>query len=334
MVPADSQPVRLGFCRRLSFAIVERPRLVITIGIILWLALCAAVWREGLDAGLSGEDLARDREWLGPIRDWAVWALLPFAVIWQRLWRKYCDGDEASPATGTPLPPTLSGLKRGRIFNREPVRHELLPRFGALGCAGIIIGVALSLWIALAVGAGGTSGTRQGFLVFLACLALVNVHCGAQVLRDVVLLSNEDHFIAHREEELAARIADSERRQAESEREYERKSVSGWQQLLLFGGFLGGIFLFSKILGERDGVVAFQASVSALIGSAVWLYTARLRPQRWQAWRAFAVVGALAFLAMTFYHWGAPWVAIVSGLAWGGAIGVFATSRYLRKLRS
>ena len=313
---------------------VEHPKVVIAFGLVLWLGSCAGVWYFALKSGLGEEQLSPGAQWLGQFREWAGWVLVPAALIWLWRWFRAITGDNERNATVLrPARPGLATLMDRRLVGREPVAYELLPRFVRLGAVGIGTGVLLSYWLAVIAGGGLTGRSTMYALIAVAILSIITVFFAMKMLREVFFLWNDDHFIAGKEDEVIAKLEAEHRQEAEAEREYERKTLSGWQVALIYGGFLGCCFLVFKVLGETNGVIAFQAGVSALIASAVWIYTTRLRPRGWRVGLSLTLIGSVAFVIFTVHSWGLRWLPLVLGLIWGAGIGIASTLLYLRKLR-
>ena len=312
---------------------VEHPTVVIVVGLLLWLASCAGVWYFALKSGLGEKQLPPGTLWLGQFREWAGWVLVPAALIWKWRWYRAITGESERNATVLrPARPGLATLMDRRIVAREPVPYELLPRFVWLGAVGLGIAVLLSYWLAVMVGGGVTGRNTIHMLIAVAILSILTVSFATQMLREVFFLWNDDHFIAGKEDEVVAELKEEQRQEAEAEREYERKSLSRGQIALLYGCFGVG-FLMLTFLEEKNGIVAFQACVSATIASAVWIYNTRLRPKGWGLGLGVTLIGSVAYVIFTVYSWGLRWPPLVLGLIWGTGIGIASTLLYLRKLR-
>ena len=313
---------------------VEHPKVVVAFSMVSWLASCAGVWRYALKVGMIGDELTSERQWLTQLQNWPGWLLVPAGLIWLWRWNRAITGESERNATVLrPARLGLATLMDRRLVGREPVPYELLPRFVRLGAVGIGIGVLLSYWLAVMVGGGGMDSRSTSYaLIAVAILSILTVSFATQMLREVFFLWNDDYFIAGKEEEVVAKIEEQQRQEAEAEREYERKTLSGWQVALIYGGFFGGCLLTFKVLGELNGVIAFQSCVSAMIASAVWIYTTRLRPRGWRVGLVLTLIGSVAFVIFTIHSWGLRWLPLGLGLIWGGGIGIVSTLLYLRKL--
>ena len=104
-----------GVGRRLARWMVEHPNAVVAVGIVLWLAACAGVFRWAMQIDQRGGDTTAAATWLAHFRTWAGWVLVPLQIVGLRLFRKHCDGD-AQPDEGPKAAPlSLSSLKHRRI---------------------------------------------------------------------------------------------------------------------------------------------------------------------------------------------------------------------------
>jgi hypothetical protein len=335
MDAAALRPARAGFWRGITRWMVEHPKVVIALGLVLWLASCAGVWSYALKAGIIADELTAKRQWLAQLQIWPGCALVPAALIWLWRWHRAITGDNERNATVLrPARPGLAALVERRLVEREPVPYELLPRFVRLGAVGIAIGVLLSYWLAVLVNGGGATGRGTMYaLIAVAILSILTVSFAMKMLREVFFLWNDDYFIAGKEDEVVAQLEDEQRQNAEAEREYERKTLSRGQIALLYVGFLGGGMLMLKFLGDKDGVIAFQAMVSSMIATSVWMYTTRLRPRAWRIGLALTLIGSVAFVIFTIHSWGLSWLPLGLGLIYGAGIGIASTLLYVRKLR-
>lgn len=325
------RPKPIGFRRQATCWMLEHAQISGGAGILLWLALCVGVFRWGMNYMGDADQLPPGMEWLGWVRTWGGWALSALNISWLVYAVRRCDGEATPAAGGRPERPTLASMMHGRIHERQPVRKDLLPELGVISAVGVGLGVMLTVWLALAM-SGGDLRAIRGLLVILTLLSLATAGLGTLMLREVFFLANEDYFIAGREEQVMATLAEKQRKEAESDRDYQRKTVRGWPFWVLYGGFLGGLFCLGKFLNEPEGIAAFQMSVSALLVTAVWVYTGRLRPYGWRVGRGLIVVGAVAFLVFTVHTWGLHWLAMGLGLIWGSMIGFWGTRLYLWKL--
>ena len=86
-------------------------------------------------------------------------------------------------------------------------------------------------------------------------------------------------------------------------------------------------------LGDKNGVIAFQAMVSAMFATSVWMYTTHLRPRAWRVGLTLSLIGCVAYVVFTVHSWGLRWLPLGLGLIWGAGIGIACTLLYLRKLR-
>lgn len=312
--------------------LVEHPKTVAGAGIVVSLGMAAGVFRWGMNYMGQADQLPPGLEWLGWARNWGGWIIGAVNVAWLLYAHRRCNG-EAMPATvHRPERPTLSSMMYGRIYERQPVRKDRLPLFGWIGAVGLVCGMSLTLWLALATSGGQMQAWRWA-LIFLAGLALLTLHNSVLTLRDTLILANDDHFIADREDQVAAELEGKQRQREEADREYDRKTVRGWPIAILYGGFFVGGMLLLKFQDGPIGIAAFQSSVAWLVATAVWIYTGRLCPQGWRAGRTLTVAGAAGFLAYTVQIYGFLWLPMLLGLAWGGVTGGVGTFLYLRKLR-
>jgi hypothetical protein len=324
---------RIGFVRAASRWVVEHSGLIMVL-LVLWVgALCAGAWLLSHEQAKAGG--ARPPEQSAPRRllDPTASALVIAAAVWLGLW--YLSGKEqaAGAALGASDGWRFDQRERQRILEVRPFSRGLLWLHGAFGALGFALGVALAVNTATALGSQVELLSEGRGLLGLALLVIFVTVFGARRVRDVLFLADCDYFVGDRAEELAQAYAEEVQAEAEADREADRRKITGWAYVVFMGGFIGGLFLFARLLPEVEGTMAFQGSISGLIASVAVLYQRRLKPRRGVLWLTVALVASVGFLVFTCLAWERPAHYALLGVPWGVAVGVTATLLYLRRLR-
>ncbi len=313
---------------------VEHTGLVTLLIVLLVATLCVGQWRVSFrdaqtwDASQRGEPI--------PLRLFATagWVLIIGAGSWFGLWNLSGRENQTPSTSGRADWWRFEMRKRQRIFEGRPIGRRLLWMHGLFGLLGFAFGVALALRLAAAAAWQEPLLVRHDLLPpVLAVLVVMMMVLAVGRVRDVLFLLHCDDFVGDRAALLAQAVAEEEQAESEAEREYERKTITGWPYVVFMGGFVGGVFLAYRWLPEADGTTAGQASVSGLIGSVAGVYLLKTKPRGWRIWLGVALAVAVGFLVFTHVSWHRSPLYLLLGALWGAGVGVAATLLYLRKLR-
>jgi hypothetical protein len=332
MNPRSAGAQRVGLLRRLGRRAVSRWGAVMLLLVLLVLGASAVVWWLGLKQGLRGD--GRVSAGLVSFRCFDAAGLVCFAGggLWLLLLALF-------GARGQPFFPGARSWHFGlrthqRIFEGRPIEPGLLRAYGAFGAVGFTLGLAITLKLAAALGWQDPAITKDQAVLGPGLLALAVLLFSGRLFRDVLFLSDFDYFVGDKAREFAEALIELEKQEAEAEREQERRTIGFWPNLILMGGLIGGGLLAFRWLGEKDGVAAFQASVSGLIVSAAGLYLLKTKPRRWRLWLALVTLATSGYLVFTQLTWGTPLRCQLLGVLWGAVVGTISTLLYLRQVNS
>lgn len=259
------------------------------------------------------------------------------AALWLLFHTASCKKGEAFFESGRSW--HFAVRQRQRICEGRPIEPGLLRFYGGFGASGFLLALALALKVAVAIRWQDPILTKGNAVLGPGALALLVLLLSGRLIRDVLFLRDFDFFVGGKAREVAQAMIEEEQHEAKAEREQERKRIRGGACVVLIGGFLGGLWLSSRLFTERDGIAAFQGSVAGLILSAVGVYLLKTRPRGWGFWLVLVSLAAIGFVAFTQIifariSWGGSPRYQLLGALWGLGVGTTGTVLYLRHLNA
>ena len=223
---------------------------------------------------------------------------------------------------------------RARVLRGVPIRGGVLLAYALFGLAGLAIGLALTgraLFLLPWLGSATANVPDQLFSApVLAVFAIVSA---SRLLWDILIQAEWDYFVGDRRAQIAEEFLRGEEAGREEEWEEQRTSVGRWSWAVLSGGFVGGIFLSSRLPESEQGLCILSA-LAGLVAAGIAIYVARTKPRGGAGWLALV---ALLFAAALVYAWHAfdhPTTrALLLGVTGGVTVGGMFMVLYLRKIR-
>jgi hypothetical protein len=219
------------------------------------------------------------------------------------------------------------------VFAERSAGRAFVWRHGLIALAGFAIGLALTLKLVDAVGWQDSELLTKRPPIGLVAVAILAMALAARRIRHILFLQFGNLPRGEQARELARQLEEEERAEAKAQWEYNRKRITIGPYVILVGGWIGGVWLASRLFREYDASVVGQSIIAGIIATAALLYLTKLKPPGWRLWLSFSFVVALGFLLFTHASWHRPVRYAALGTVWGALVGTTATALYLRKLR-